>query len=70
MQDNPIYPNLMAEMARINLKIRDIVPDAECTYTSLKGKFSGKTDFTRGEMVRIRDRKFPKASIDYLFKRL
>ncbi|HBV87002.1 MAG TPA: DNA-binding protein [Desulfosporosinus sp.] len=62
-----MFPNLNAEMARIGIKKRHIVELLGCTPKTLRSKFSGNSDFTIKEMKKIRDKFFPKLTLDFLF---
>jgi plasmid maintenance system antidote protein VapI len=62
-----MYPNLRAEMARYNLKTKDLERVLKLTNKSVNNKLSGKTPFTIPEAVIIRDKLFPKKTIDDLF---
>lgn len=63
-----MFPNLRAEMARINIKPLNISESINISYDSVINKLNGKTDFTRFEIFEIRDLYFPSLSLDYLFK--
>ncbi len=63
-----MFPNLRAEMARKNIKYVAIAEILGISYDSVINKISGKTDFTRSEIFKIRDILFPDLSLEYLFK--
>lgn len=62
-----MFPNLKAEMARYNVSVQDIARVIEKTEKAVSGKLTGRTDFTWGEVLAIRNELFPNCSIDYLF---
>ena len=62
-----MFPNLLAEMARQRLTGKDISKAVNISYDSWRNKMTGKTEFTRVEMVSIRNQIFPKMTLDYLF---
>jgi hypothetical protein len=64
-----LYANLTGEMGRYGLTKPDVAVGTKIKYNTLRDKLDGKTDWTRGEMMKIRDTYFPEASIDDLFKR-
>lgn len=62
-----MFPNLNAELARKKLTVKSLSEITGINYESLKNKASGKTEFKRSEMYRIKKDAFPEYSIDYLF---
>lgn len=62
-----MFHNLRAEMARQSLNIRKVAAVINVCPKSLGAKLSGKTEFTRIEMVTIKNQLFPNQSLDYLF---
>lgn len=66
-----MFDNLRAEMARKNLTIMDLSRNKKInnSYTSLRNKFSGKTDWKSSEMFTIRDDYFSDKTLEYLFKK-
>lgn len=62
-----MFPNLNAEMARRKIDIKSLAKITEIQYETLKNKLSGKTEFKRSEMYRIKTDVFPFCTIDYLF---
>ena len=66
-----MFSNLKSEMARKNLTIMDLSKNKklDSCYTSLRNKFSGKSDWIRSEMFIIRDEYFPDKTLEYLFKK-
>ncbi len=65
-----MFENLKAEMARKNLTILDLSKDKELgiSYTTLRNKFNGITEWVRKEMWIIKHKYFPDKSIEYLFE--
>lgn len=63
----PLFPSLNAEIARQNIKTKDIATALNLTEKSVRNKIIGKYDFTYSEMKAIRDKFFPQLTIDYLF---
>ncbi|MBQ8299481.1 MAG: hypothetical protein IJX99_06430 [Clostridia bacterium] len=62
-----MFANLNAEMARNRVTNEDIAVCLEVTLNTVSNKISGKTEFTRKDMWKIREGFFPSLSIDYLF---
>lgn len=60
--------NLVAEMAREGLLYKDLAKALGRDERSVSNKISCKTEFTRKEMVQIRNELFPECSLDYLFE--
>lgn len=63
-----MFPNLKAEMARKNIKPIDISKLLKVTYDTAINKLSGKTEFTRAEIFKIRKELFPDLTLEYLFE--
>ena len=63
------YMNLMAEMARNNLKKADVAESIGVADKTFNNKLSGVSDFTFTEIVAIRDTFFPRLTLDYLFEK-
>lgn len=65
-----MFENLKAEMARKGLSIMDFSKDKELdlSYTSLRNKFNGSTEWVKKEMWIIKKKYFPDKSIEYLFE--
>lgn len=61
------YPNLKAEMARRNISVSEIAGAAGKSIPATSNNLNGRGSFTVDEAVKIRDKKFPEMSIDYLF---
>lgn len=62
-----MYNNLLAEIARKNLKVKTIGEAVDLKYQTIRNRLIGKTDFSRREMVTIRDVFFPEHTLEYLF---
>lgn len=59
--------NLKAEMARQNISQETISKSIGINKRTLYNKISCKSEFTRNEMIKIRDLFFPDLTLDYLF---
>lgn len=66
-----MFTNLVAEMAKKNLTKMDFARNdkLKLSYTTLRNKFSEKTDWTRNEMFTIQESYFPDKTIEYLFQK-
>ena len=64
-----MFPNLNAEMSRIGLTAMDISKELDFSYTSLRNKLNGTTEFLCSEIFEIQERYFPTLTLEYLFKR-
>lgn len=63
-----MFPNLRAEMARLGITANEVSAQLGCTPKTLSNKLSGKSEFTRAEIFKIRNSFFPDLTIDYLFQ--
>ena len=63
----PLFPNLAAETARKGLSNIDIAESIPMDYQSYQSRYNGKYEFTRAEMLSIRNNNFPKMTLDELF---
>lgn len=63
-----MYPNLRAEMARKNIKSVVVAEILGISYDTMSNKMNGKSDFTRTEIFKIRDKFFPDLTLEYLFE--
>ncbi|MDP4158174.1 MAG: hypothetical protein Q8911_00215 [Bacillota bacterium] len=62
------YPTFKAEVARRGLKPVDVVMDAlKCSQKTAHNKVTGTTSITLVETTIIRDKYFPKMTLDDLF---
>ena len=62
------YPTFKAEVARKGLKPVDVVMDAlKCAQKTAHNKVTGSTPITLQETAVIRDKYFPKMTLDELF---
>ena len=61
-----MYPNLLAEMARLKITQKELAAVLNITENTIGAKIRGEKDFKFGEMVVIRGI-FGK-SLDYLFE--
>lgn len=60
--------NLRAELARAGItSIKTVAEATGITSASMYNKMTGRTEFNRSEMMKIRDTFFPEISLDYLF---
>lgn len=64
-----MFPNLMAEMKRNNIKQDDIAKCIKKCHSNTNFKFNGKAEFTLKEMQEIQKNIFPGLTLDYLFER-
>lgn len=62
-----MFRNLKSEMVRRNVTTRAISKEIGRTEKSVQMKLSGKTQFTIGEALRIRDAFFPGMDLEFLF---
>lgn len=62
-----MFPNLIAEMARMKLSIKSLSEITGINYETLKLKFRGITEFKLCEMLAIKKKVFPDKTLDYLF---
>ncbi len=59
--------NLIAEMARANLKPHDIAIVIGRDDRTAKNKIDGSSEFTYPEAVKVRDKLFPGMRLEYLY---
>lgn len=62
-----MFPNLRAEMARFDIKKKDVAQLLDVTPKTISVKMSNKGEFTRAEMCKIKNQFFSEFSLDYLF---
>lgn len=62
-----MFPNLRAEIARLDISSKQLAKDLGMAYDSLNNKLNGRTEFTRLEMFKLKKSFFPYCSVDYLF---
>lgn len=62
-----MFRNLKAEMSRYDINNCDLARILEVTPKTVSNKMSGTSEFTRGEMAKIKKRLFPHLTMDYLF---
>jgi transcriptional regulator with XRE-family HTH domain len=65
-----MFPNIRAEMARNGLTASAMAEKLNLNERTLGNKLSGKSEFTWGEVNRIRSLFFPTCSLEYLFERV
>lgn len=58
--------NLRAEMARNGISRHQVGDAIDLSQGSISSRFNERTDFSVGELVKIRDTFFPELSLDYL----
>ena len=59
--------NLVAEMARADIKTHDIATVIGRDDRTARNKIDGITDFTLPEAIKIRDTLFPSMRLEYLY---
>ncbi|MGF6356132.1 plasmid maintenance system antidote protein VapI [Paenibacillus sp. 4624] len=62
-----MFPNLQAEIIRNGLVKKKMAERIGVSERSLNNKLKGRTEFTRSEMIAIREEYFPDSSANYLF---
>lgn len=70
VNNNIVYSNLRAEMARHNLGITDIANKLGLTRETVSKKLSGKSKITLDEAMEIKKILFFDKNVEYLFKEL
>lgn len=63
-----MFRNLIAEMAREGLNAKGIAAGIGVSEKTFRNKLNGKTEFTRSEILKIRNMFFKHLSLDYLFE--
>jgi len=67
--DDDMFKNLRAEMARLdNINGKVIADTIGTTPQAFYDKMSGRSEFKRKEMVKIRNTFFKEMTLDYLFE--
>lgn len=61
--------NLVAEMARYQVRNTDIQLLLSCSEKTVANKLSGSSEFSIAEAIKLRDSFFPSMRIEYLFAR-
>lgn len=62
------YPNLIAEMARSDVKVKDIANEIGCTPDTVRNWLKGKSPFPVDEAIKVQEKYFPGCTLIYLFK--
>lgn len=62
-----MFCNLKAELARKGLTGIDIAETIDATQKTVSNKMVGKSEFTRSEMFKIKNRFFKDMTLEYLF---
>lgn len=70
---NVLFPNLLAELARVNMSKTELAKAVGISITSIYYKFNGNIDWTLDDMDAIKKvlegKGGQELSLDYLFKR-
>lgn len=70
---NVLFPNLLAELARLNISKTGLARMSKISVTSMYSKFNGMTDWTLEDMDAIKNvlesEGGQELSLDYLFRR-
>ena len=70
---NLLFPNLCAELARLNMSKTELANEIGMAVSSIYGKFNGATDWTLEDMDAIKRaleaHGGQETSLDYLFRR-
>lgn len=61
-----VLSNLKAEIARGDLKTKDLAQHLSISVRTINYKLSGETEFTLSEMMKLKEI-FPDNSLEYLF---
>lgn len=64
-----MYPNLKAELARVNMSLKDLSKAINMPYSTLVDKVAGRSEFTFQEAVDIRKAIGVDIPLDELFKK-
>ena len=64
------YQNMKAEMRRFGITQGDIAAFLKMSTNNVSLKINGKVPFTVDEALKIRDRFFPNATLDYLMEQV
>lgn len=64
-----MYPNLEAEMARKEVKKRDLAKCLGVRYATIIEKTKGKRPFLLDEALKIKRTFFPQCDLEYLFEK-
>lgn len=65
-----MYLNLKTELERNNLSIDNIADLLEIHRNSASNKINGDSDFTVEQAFAVREKMFPYADLQYLFKKV
>lgn len=63
-----MYHNLRAEMARHNLKIKDLAEGLGVRHATISDKLRGRSRFYYDEALAIRNAFFPGCTLEHLFE--
>jgi hypothetical protein len=64
-----MYPNLEAELARNNIKKKELAKTWDCRLATVYDKLNGKSSITLDEAIIIQKEHFPEFSVEYLFEK-
>lgn len=62
-----MFNTIMAELGRHGWTMKDLSVESGIQYDSLRNKLTGKTEFTRAEMLNIKRSLAPHITLDELF---
>lgn len=62
-----MFKNLEAEKARNRVTNKDFSETLVLSLSTINNKMTGKSEFTRREMITLRDKHFSGLSLEYLF---
>lgn len=72
-KEKKLFPNLLAELARVNMSKTGLARMTSISITSIYSKFNGQTDWTLEDMDAIKavleKEEGQELSLDYLFRR-
>ena len=63
-----MYKNLLKEIKKYDISMSDMSKNLKIPQKILTARFSGKTEWTRKEMLDIKYKFFPNLSLEYLFE--
>ena len=63
------YPNLMAEMNRTGITVKDIAEATDRSSDTVKNWLKGKGEFPIGKAFAVQEKFFPTLPLSYLFNR-
>lgn len=63
-----MFNTIMAELGRRGWTMKDLSVESGIQYDSLRNKLTGKTEFTRSEMLNVKRSLAPHIPLDELFE--